>query len=129
MATVQMNVRIDDGFKAEGDAAFRSIGYSPTDAVRELWGFARRNRGNLGTLADLMRSLRDPADLKAEQDTRDQEMARFEEWLSQGPSIIDNFCVNVGIERGAIGPVAAGDYDDILVDALEEDTEQVASYS
>ena len=127
MATVQMNVRIDGGFKAEGDAAFRSIGYSPTDAVRELWGFAQRNRGNLGALADLMRSLRDPADVRAEQDARDEEMARFEEWLSQGPAIVDGFCTSVGVARSAIGPVGPGDYDDILADALDEDIERIVS--
>ncbi len=40
MNAVQMNIRIDRELKREGDAAFASIGYTPSQAVRLLWEIA-----------------------------------------------------------------------------------------
>ncbi len=40
MASVQMNLRIDEQVKQLGDAALMEAGYSPTQAVRAVWSFA-----------------------------------------------------------------------------------------
>lgn len=40
MASVQMNLRIDEQVKQLGDAALMEAGYSPTQAVRTVWSFA-----------------------------------------------------------------------------------------
>lgn len=37
MATTQMNVRLEDGLKRRGDAAFAAAGYTPTQVVRRIW--------------------------------------------------------------------------------------------
>ncbi len=46
MALSQMNVRIDDRVRVEGNLALESAGFTPAKAVRGLWGFAARNRNN-----------------------------------------------------------------------------------
>ena len=66
MASVQMNVRMEDALKGEGDAVFAEIGYTPTDVVREVWGFARRNRHRPRVVADVMRQMRDPKEAQKE---------------------------------------------------------------
>ena len=40
MAMTQMNTRIDDELKRKGDAAFASLGLTPSDVVRAVWEFA-----------------------------------------------------------------------------------------
>ena len=41
---VQMNIRIDEQVKREGDEVFGSLGYSPTQVVRSVWEFAAAHR-------------------------------------------------------------------------------------
>lgn len=40
MASMQMNLRIDEQVKQLGDAVLLEAGYSPTQAVRAVWSFA-----------------------------------------------------------------------------------------
>ena len=42
--TVQMNVRIDDELKREGDAVLSQTGLTPSQAVRSLWRVIRRHK-------------------------------------------------------------------------------------
>lgn len=44
MAMGQMNVRIDEDLRVRGNLALQAAGYTPSQAVRELWEFAARNR-------------------------------------------------------------------------------------
>ena len=55
----QMNVRIDEDLRVRGNLALQAAGYTPSQAVRELWEFAARNRfepevirGGLGRLSE-----------------------------------------------------------------------------
>lgn len=43
-ATVQMNIRLNKELKDRGDEAFANAGYSPSEAVRDLWSFAARHQ-------------------------------------------------------------------------------------
>lgn len=54
MATVQMNVRIDEDLKEAGDKALKELGVSATDAVRALWAYVadRKAMPDLTTRAD-----------------------------------------------------------------------------
>ena len=54
MATVQMNVRIDEDLKEAGDKALKELGVSATDAVRALWAYVadRKAMPDLSTHAD-----------------------------------------------------------------------------
>lgn len=45
-AMVQMNTRIDSQLKADGDAVFASLGFTPSDAVRGIYKFAVRQKRN-----------------------------------------------------------------------------------
>lgn len=59
MSMSQMNVRIDEDLRVQGNLALQAAGYTPSQAVRKLWEFAARNRfepevirGGLGRLAE-----------------------------------------------------------------------------
>ena len=74
MPTGQMNVRIDDDIRIAGNEAFESIGWSPSQAVREVWAYAARNRRNPRQLKELRRLFEDapvrPSVSKAEEGAR-----------------------------------------------------------
>lgn len=75
MPTGQMNVRIDDDIRIEGNAAFESVGWSPSQAAREVWAFAARNRRNPRKLREMRRFFEDepttkPKPSKAEEGAR-----------------------------------------------------------
>ena len=126
MTPVQMNVRIDRDLKSAGDAAFEDIGYTPTEVVREVWGFAKRNRRNQRALRDLMRSLRDPRKVAAEQQEQAQRDAELEKWLVRGPNVVRDVCAQYGIDIGILPSIFPEEYDELLVDGLMEDYERIA---
>lgn len=49
----QMNVRIDEQLRVEGNQAFEEVGWSPSQATRALWGYAARNRRNPRKLKEI----------------------------------------------------------------------------
>ncbi|WP_302963993.1 type II toxin-antitoxin system RelB/DinJ family antitoxin [uncultured Adlercreutzia sp.] len=57
MPTGQMNVRIDDDVRIAGNEAFESIGWTPSQAAREVWAYAARNRRNPRKLREMRRLL------------------------------------------------------------------------
>lgn len=59
MPTGQMNVRIDDDIRIAGNEAFESIGWSPSQAAREVWAYAARNRRNPRKLKEMRRLFED----------------------------------------------------------------------
>ena len=44
MPTVQMNTRMDEELKRQGDAVFAERGYTPSQVVRAVWEYAARNQ-------------------------------------------------------------------------------------
>ena len=54
MAKTQMNVRIDETDKREGDIVFADLGYTPTEVVGLVWRFAAQNRANRRRVRDML---------------------------------------------------------------------------
>lgn len=105
MDAVQMNVRIDRELKASGDDVFAGIGFSPTEAVRRLWGFASRNRFNRRTVAELMESLRDPDEVQQEQDERARRIAEADAWLEDFRKPLRDCYAELGIDFDSLPPL------------------------
>lgn len=59
MAMTQMNVRIDDALRVEGNLALKQVGRSPSRTVRDVWAFAARCRDNPQKLERALRFLDD----------------------------------------------------------------------
>lgn len=57
MTTAQMNVRMERALKDGGDLGFSRAGYTPTQAVRALWGFAQRHAGDPAQLRKLVQHM------------------------------------------------------------------------
>lgn len=100
MPLVQMNVRIDDEVRVEGNRAFESIGWSPSQAARELWGYAARNRRSPRRLQALCELLA-PEDERAEAGAH----APSPEVL-RGPAIVREFRASQGLSS-ACGDAAS----------------------
>lgn len=94
MPPVQMNVRIDKKQKAAGDAVFALIGYTPTDVVRVMWGFAARNASEPTAVKDLLASIREPLD-----DAQLEQQKRRRLLLDESANIYQRFLDEVGIEQ------------------------------
>lgn len=105
MDAVQMNVRMDRELKASGDGVFAGIGLSPTEAVRRLWGFASRNRSNRKAVAELMESLRDPDEVRQEQDERARRLAEADAWLEDFQKLVRDYCEMIGVYFDNLPPL------------------------
>ena len=121
MTAVQMNVRIEKNLKREGDEAFEDIGYTPTEVVREMWGFAQRNRHKRCALVEMMDALRDPRELAGCKATEEHELAEFERLLGAGHQQIEEICANSGIDLAGLAPLDDGGYDQLLAEAYDEE--------
>lgn len=88
----QMNVRIDEQLRVEGNRAFEEVGWSPSQAMRALWGYAARNRYN-------PRKLREIVDFLGEPVGRKEEQPQLSEAVLRGSRIYDEFCEKLGLER------------------------------
>ena len=92
MGTTQMNVRLDAGEKAAGDAAWESIGYTPSRIVQETWSFAARNRYNKHALRKFAKHLGESGNqLSSEQEDRLK-------WHALAPGIYETMLAEMGIE-------------------------------
>ena len=109
MAMTQMNVRLDAEEKAAGDAAWASIGYTPSRLVQEMWRFATRNRNNKRALREVALKLEEPApELSPEQEERLK-------WHAMVPGIYESMLAEMGIE-GIPEPLDITD-DELLYEA------------
>ena len=126
MTAVQMNTRIDAALKADGDAAFAEFGYSPSEAVRLVWGFAARNRGNKRKMADLIRQLKSPREAEADQAAEDQRQAEAKRWLEEWDASWQGFFDATGCNPTRYQPLPSQDIGEALVAAHEEDRERIA---
>ena len=55
-STAQLNARMDATLKKSGDEALASIGFSPSRAVRALWGTAAKRGSSLASVKALLES-------------------------------------------------------------------------
>lgn len=94
MPPVQMNVRIDEKQKSAGDAVFALVGYTPTDVVRAMWGFAARNAGEPSAVRDLLATMRAPLDSEQE-----EEQQRRRRLLDEGGNIYQRFLDTLGVDQ------------------------------
>ncbi len=126
MAAVQMNTRIDSELKAQGDAAFAELGYSPSEAVRLLWGFAARNRHSRRTLANMLQQLKDPRSLTAEGQGADQKQASCQAWVEQWDSTLQRFFDATGCDRALYQSTTSDSLDDALGAIADENQERIS---
>ena len=110
MPTAQINARIDADKKTLGDLALAEIGCAPTRAVRALWDFAGKNRGNTAVLHDMLETLEGASSLNS--DCKLESRVRLAE---SGPSIYSDALAELGIDRAAVSPEDS--YDDLLEQA------------
>ncbi|MDO4290855.1 MAG: type II toxin-antitoxin system RelB/DinJ family antitoxin [Eggerthellaceae bacterium] len=108
----QMNVRLDDDLRVQGNLAFESIGWSPSQAVRTLWAYAAKNR-------------RDPRQLKKSLEaflgnegasTPKQEARRA--LVLEGQQIVPNARARLGISSEALSELPS--YEELREEAVYE---------
>ena len=93
MATAQINARIGASAKVLGDQALESVGYTPTRAIRALWGYAGRNLHDRKALRALLDKLEGSGEGGDNADDACQRMERVQE----GPLIFQNALREMGI--------------------------------
>ena len=95
----QMNVRIDAALKDRGDEALASIGFTPTQAVRALWGYASKR----GEQLDEVRRFLEKAEA-GESASRDAVQV-----LQDGWRIVPDGLASLGISEESLSRVARDD--------------------
>ncbi len=108
---VQMNVRIDDELKREGDAVLSQVGLTPSQAVRSLWRVVLGNRGNPRAIAEML----DPRRADDDLEKREERLAAIE----RGRHICDDFLRTHGINPHAVDGDLPAD-DELLEEAYIE---------
>lgn len=98
MALSQMNVRIDEQVRIQGNQALESVGLTPARTVRDLWGFASRNRNNPVRLKRVLRFL--------EEAERDAEAPQSRlQAVENGWSMADEGLAALGISVADVEPI------------------------
>ena len=118
MAVSQINARIAPAIKKAGDAALADVGYTPTRAIRALWEFAGRNRGNEKELRKVLSTLEG----KTDEATLNAETERRLHIAAEGPSIVKSALLEMGIEPAQFADETP--YDELLEQALFEKLEE-----
>ena len=112
---MQMNTRIDGDVKRAGDAVFAEAGYSPSQVVREVWGFAGRNRDDAGKVAAMLEGLREDA-------AADDERKRRRAAICKSGSLVTDLMAKHGFAApAAYEPVAREDLRDMALEARFEE--------
>ena len=88
MPAVQMNTRISKDLKTRGDAALAKAGYTPTEAVRLLWGWAASQAHDPEKIDRFFK-----VHLESSGPAKNQEVARKLQLVSRASSIVDEFLV------------------------------------
>lgn len=112
MATVQMNIRIDKVLKSHGDQTLEAIGYTPTRAVRALWGFAEQNRHNPAAVKEIIDQM------EGTRDSSKEELQEVRALVARGPELFSQALAAAGIPLG--GKAAEIPYEELLAAAYEE---------
>ncbi|WP_295997743.1 type II toxin-antitoxin system RelB/DinJ family antitoxin [uncultured Adlercreutzia sp.] len=107
----QMNVRMNEKLRIEGNLALEEVGWSPSQATRALWGFAARNRRNPNKLREMQRFLEGASELEGERPQPSEAVLR-------GPQIIREFREKYGLPDS--DPNDAPSYEELREEALYE---------
>lgn len=97
-AEAQINVRIDRSLKAQGDEALANAGYSPSQAVRLLWGLAAQYQGNPSGLVAVL----EPDRAAQEERQRETERQRRIEIAERGAHVIEEAYARFGLKPPAM---------------------------
>lgn len=106
----QMNVRIDEHLRAEGNLALESIGLSPSHIVRNIWSYAARHRDNPLKLKQDLQFLDQDQEPNSEQHLRSEK-------VKEGWDIITDGLGNLGVSLGTENPPP---YDELKERAYRE---------
>lgn len=98
MALSQMNIRIDDKVRAEGNRALANIGFTPARIIRGLWGFAAQNQNNPARMRSALRFIEDQNVEADEKETR----ART---IEEGWHIAEKGLASLGVLQVSAAPV------------------------
>lgn len=90
MAMTQMNIRIDDDVRTQGNLALKQIGLTPSRAIRNLWAFAAQHKNNPAKLKH------DLAFLNEDRDSDDERMQRIVK-AQEGSFIVRDGLAALGI--------------------------------
>ena len=118
MPTAQINARIDAAAKASGDFALAEAGFTPTQAVRALWGLASRYTGDPAGLRKVFEQM----GMLDEDDVHARERLRKVQLAKQGPSIFEDALAQLGVSVGS--PLVQDDLDGLLDEAYDERLEE-----
>lgn len=88
MASGQINVRVAESLRVQGNLALEEAGWSPSRAIRAIWQFAAQHKGNP---AELRRTLE-----RLEGNPRKSPTERMR-LIEEGRSIVDNGMTELGL--------------------------------
>lgn len=91
--TAQINARINRTLKERGDAALEHAGYTPSQAIRNLWDFAARNAHDPRAIRILFDTEENEEERKAE-----EERARRREEMRKSMNIMVEAYERLGIK-------------------------------
>lgn len=98
MALSQMNIRIDNQVRIEGNLALESVGLTPARAVRGLWDFAARNRNNPARIQRTLRFLE-------QQEAEDDETSVRARAIEDGWRLADEGLASLGLSPERARPI------------------------
>lgn len=121
----QFNTRMPVELKREGDAALKSAGFTPSQAVRSLWEYAARNAGNPRAIAEaLSPSERPPATAQSNEETAKRLQA-----AEAGPRILEETLKGLGIPQRSLDAMASSrfatqDYKSLMEELIMTEHEE-----
>lgn len=107
--TVQFNTRMERSLKQDGDAALKSAGYTPSEAVRALWYKAVKRAENPRAIVDLLED--GPLPARPDADARDPLKL---EALRRGRRSCASALERMGVDRNALPSFAFDAYDELM---------------
>lgn len=111
MAMSQMNVRIDEKLRTDGNLALASIGWSPSRAIRAIWEYAAAHRESPAVLIDTLEQL----------ESSGEETSAINERLAlanEGAALVQNALRSWGLRPSP--ELAAMSYDELRDLAYDE---------
>lgn len=77
MASVQMNVRIPEDIKREGDIGIKNAGYTPSQVCNMIWEYAAKNINKPNVIKKKFTSI------KVEEEKNDNRLNKFHDGINQ----------------------------------------------
>ncbi|MEG0323779.1 MAG: type II toxin-antitoxin system RelB/DinJ family antitoxin [Raoultibacter sp.] len=113
MTAVQMNTRIEESLKRQGDEVFARFGYSPSQVIRAVWEYAAENK----QIPDFM--------IEAEQAKRDAEIQRKRKLAREGAGMVAQFAHEHGIDLTFSRTL---DYKELRAQAYDEKLAEIEAH-